>query len=363
MKNKDKEKKTKIALVCYSLSGGGLERVVSNISYMFEKMGIEVHLHIMQDEIGYPFAGELYQYKMNKSSGIKNLKKYLELRKNINTNNYDLIIDHRYRLNPFIEVFWQKVIYNKQKVINYIHSSEIKHYFSSLNEKLVYFIFRKRLFISVSKGIEKKSIKFFPSQRVETIYNPIILAESKNEPDIKKYIVAIARMDSKNTKQIDVLLECFKKSELPEKQIRLVIIGSGEKLEFIKKLVNTLELAEMVLFTGFLENPFPYLQNALFTTLTSKHEGLPTVLIESLMLGTPVVSFDCETGPNEIIIHEENGILVKNQNKDAFIAAMNRMISEPELYAKLKSNTIKSVEKFSYNQIKLEWKNFLDKYI
>lgn len=359
LKNKNIEKKFKIALVCHSLSEGGLERVVSNISYMFEKMGMQVHLHVMQDEIGYPFAGKLYQYNMNKFLGIKNFKKYLELKKNIRINNYDLIIDHRYRLNPFIEVFWQKFIYNKQKVVNYIHSSEIKHYFSSLNKKLVNFIFRKRLFISVSKGIEKKSIKFFPLQRVETIYNPIILAESGIEPDIKKYIVTIARMDSKNTKQVDVLLECYKKSELPEKQIKLIIIGSGEKLEYIKQLANSLELTEMVLFTKFLENPFSYLQNALFTTLTSKYEGLPTVLIESLMLGTPVVSFNCETGPNEIIINEENGLLVEDQNKEDFIKAMNRMVNDKELYTKLKSNSKKSAEKFSEKQIIHEWGHFI----
>ena len=81
------------------------------------------------------------------------------------------------------------------------------------------------------------------------------------------------------------------------------------------------------------------------------------------MLGTPVVSYDCETGPNEIIINEENGLLIDNQNKIAFIEAMNRMISEPELYQKLKSNAVKSVEKFSIHQIKYEWEKFLNKEI
>ena len=60
----------------------------------------------------------------------------------------------------------------------------------------------------------------------------------------------------------------------------------------------------------------------LFTTLTSKYEGLPTVLLESLMLWTLWFHiYDCEMRPNEIIINEENGLLVDNQNKIAFIEA------------------------------------------
>lgn len=100
----------------------------------------------------------------------------------------------------------------------------------------------------------------------------------------------------------------------------------------MEKLAEQLKIADQVLFTGFLDNPYQYLKKCFFTVLTSKYEGLGIVLIESLMLGTPVVSYDCEKGYNEIIINEENGLLVNNQSKKAFIEAMNRMIGEPELY-------------------------------
>lgn len=359
MKSKDKENKIKIALVSYSLSSGGLERIIANSSIMFSEMNIQVDLHILEAEIHYPFAGTLFVYDIKNKSTVEKIRKYKLLRKNLKNNNYDLIIDHRYRLSPISEFLWQYYIYNSQKVFNYIHSSVLSHYFSSLNKKLINLIFRKRLFIAVSKGIEKNVRKNFYLQRVKTIYNPVLLPELEDKPKFKNYIVTIARMDSKNTKQVDVLLECFAKSILPENNYDLIIIGSGEKQTEMELLAKELEISSHVLFTGFLENPYHYLQNAFFTTLTSKYEGLPTVLIESLMLGTPVVSFDCETGPNEIIINEENGLLVENQNKEAFILAMNRMISEPELYQKLKSNAIKSVEKFSLSVIKEEWRKMI----
>ena len=360
MKNKDKENKIKIALISYSLSSGGLERVIANSSIMFNEMNIEVDLHILEAEIHYPFAGTIFVYDIKNKSILEKIRKYELLRKNLKNNNYNLIIDHRYRLSPSSEFFWQYYIYSKQKVVNYIHSSVLLYYFSSLNSKLVNLIFRKRLFLSVSKGIESKVKTNFPSQKIKTIYNPISFSKPEIKPEIQKYIVTISRMDFGNTKQVDVLLECFAKSKLPENDYKLIIIGSGEKQTEMELLAKQLNVSNQVIFKGFLENPYHYLKNAFFTTLTSKYEGLPTVLIESLMLGTPVVSYDCETGPNEIIINEENGLLIDNQNKIAFIEAMNRMISEPELYQKLKSNAVKSVEKFSIHQINYEWEKFLN---
>lgn len=360
IKYKDKEKKIKIALISYSLSGGGLERVIANYSILYSEMNYEIDLHIIETEIHYPFAGNIFAYGIKNKSILEKFRKYLVLKRNLEKNNYDLIIDHRYRLSPISEIFWQFYIYNRQKVVNYIHSSEIKHYFSSLNENVVNFLFQKKLFISVSNGIEKKVRKSFPSQRIKTIYNPILLSEAEKKIQEKKYIITIARMDSKNTKQIDVLLECFAKSKLPVNDYKLIIIGSGERQKEMEAWAIKLNISDRVMFMGFLECPYPYLKNALFTTLTSKYEGLPTILIESLMLGTPVVSFDCETGPNEIIIHEENGLLVENQNKQAFISAMNRMVDEPGLYAKLKSNAKKSTEKFSLLKIKNEWEKIIE---
>lgn len=361
MKSKDNEKKIKIALVCYSISGGGLERIIANYSFLFEDMGYNVHLHIVDSAIDYPVTGKSFFYNICEKTFFEKIISYFLLKKNLKQNKYDLIIDHRFRINPISEFFWQKFIYYNQNVINYIHSSKIENYLASKNKTLIKIIFSKKHLLTVSKTIEYKINKNLPFLRTRSIYNPIIVEKKLNPfDDLGNYLVTVARMDKSNVKQIDLLLECYAKSELPENNFKLIIIGSGPSKETMVQLASTLKIEKKVFFTGFLENPYAFIRNAFFTALTSKHEGLPTVLIESLMLGTPVVSFDCETGPNEIIIHEQNGILVENQNKDAFINAMNRMINEPELYTKLKSNAIKSVEKFSIECIKLEWKNFIE---
>ncbi|WP_434980522.1 glycosyltransferase [Daejeonia sp. YH14] len=359
--SKNIEKKTKIALICYSLSIGGIERVVSNYSYLFTEMGMDVHIYIIRSETDYSFSGTLHQFDIEKHKGIAKIRKYQEIMKSIRENHFDFIIDHRYRLNPISEFFWQHWIYRQENVINYIHSSKIGNYLFS--KKLTNaLIFRKRTFVCVSKGIEEKINQIFPSLKTKTIYN-FVTVHADTDSCISElhdpFILAVARIDNTNVKQIDVLLECFAKSKLPAKNYKLMIIGSGERKKQMENLAEDLQIDDKVIFMGYLTNPYAYFSKAKFTTLTSKYEGLGVVLIESLMLGTPVVSYDCESGPREIIINEENGLLIKNQDKEAFIKAMERLAEDEKLYQKLKAASKKSVEKFTQNRMIQQWKDFL----
>src|SRR5690606_13781436 len=282
------------------------------------------------------------------------------IRNSLKNNQFQLIIDHRYRLNGWTEIMWQKFIYNKETVLNYVHSSNIYNYlFRSI--KFNEFLFKNRPFICVSKGIEQLVVKDFPLLKTTTIYNFVDVKLSKTPLNVsEKYILAIARMDFENVKQIDVLLECYAKSILPKNDIRLIILGYGIRLEEMKILANKLNIADFVDFKGFQPNTEKYYKNAFFTILTSKYECLPTVLVESLTMNTPVISFNCETGPNEIIIDRFNGLLIENQNKTKMIDGMNELVGNEELYQSLKQNAQNSVEQFQLKAICNQWEQYLN---
>ena len=129
----------------------------------------------------------------------------------------------------------------------------------------------------------------------------------------------------------------------------------------LKQLVHDLHLQEQVVFLGRKQNPFPYYKNALFTVLTSKNEGFPMVLIESLATGTPVVSYDCDSGPNEIIQNRENGLLVENQHPQKMTDALNEMVENEKFYLHCKANSKQSVSAFTLDKIGADWLTILNK--
>ena len=84
------------------------------------------------------------------------------------------------------------------------------------------------------------------------------------------------------------------------------------------------------------------------------------MIIESFACETPVVSYDCKSGPNEVIEHNKNGLLVKNQDIKELVKAMNLMIEDQELYNLCKSNTLKTALEFSPEIIGQQWLDLMN---
>ena len=162
-----------------------------------------------------------------------------------------------------------------------------------------------------------------------------------------------------NNKQFDKMIEAYSLSILPKKNIKLVLIGDGPQKIKLEKWVIEKKLSENVIFLGFLNNPFQYLRKSMFTLLTSKNEGLPNLITESLACGTPVVAFDCQSGPSELINNRQNGLLVENQDFDKFRIAMNEMVENTTLYQYCKSNAFESVQQFAIEKIGKQWLDYL----
>jgi N-acetylgalactosamine-N,N'-diacetylbacillosaminyl-diphospho-undecaprenol 4-alpha-N-acetylgalactosaminyltransferase len=170
-----------------------------------------------------------------------------------------------------------------------------------------------------------------------------------------EYIIAIGRNDDKNVKQLDKLIDSYSKSVLPQKKIKLVLLGVDKNNSRLKKAAIQSRVEDEILFLDFDENPFKYLARAKYLVLASKHEGFPMVLIEALSCQIPVISFNCVSGPKEIITDKENGLLVENQNFEKLILAMNEFITNEKLYNHCKKNSLGSVSKFSIEKIGQEW--------
>ncbi len=358
------DKKIKIALLAYRLSGGGLEKVMSSLSIYFSKVGLDVHNIVLEDFVEYPYGGILLNLGIGKSenqSVTEKAKSFLALKNYIDTNNFDNIIDFRYRLQPFKELLYAKFIFKSNTILT-VHSSKIKTYLPD-NSFVTEMICDGKKIVCVSNKIQELVEEKHRLKNCTTIYNPIdleIVAQMTSE-EIgidSEFIIAIGKYDQHNVKQLDLLIGAFAKSILPQSSIKLMLLGAGENPHLIK-VARKYQIENLVIWKGFDSNPHKYISKAKFLVLSSKYEGFGMVLVEALANKIPVVSFDCIAGPNEIITHEHNGLLVKNQDFDAMTHSLNRFVQDQELYEHCKSNAYQSVQRFSIELIGKQWLDLL----
>lgn len=351
------ENQTKIALVGYKLAQGGQERVFSTVSALLKQAGCDVYVIVLEDEIEYPYFGMLKNL-----GNYSKFQKYFQLRKYLKVNQFDYIIDFRYRINPLMELLFLHYIYVGFNTIYTIHSSKLDLYFTR-NNAVARQIFNKvNSIVCVSVAMNEKIKQDYDFANGVVISNSIsektVVLDVENKRLPFKYCVAVGRLVA--LKQFDKLIETYCQSDLCKSEIHLVILGDGEEKERLQKQIENTELSTYIHLLGFKENTFEFLKNAEFLVLTSQYEGFPMVILEALHVGTPIISFDCETGPNEMIRDEFNGLLVENQNFEALKIAMNKFIMDKELYNFCKHNAKESTAPFSEDNIQRKWLDLLN---
>lgn len=186
--------------------------------------------------------------------------------------------------------------------------------------------------VGVSEGVSSYIGATFavPKDRITTIYNPVISQEllaKADEPLEHPWFVPgappvlLASGRLREQKDFVTLLRAFARVRAA-RPCRLIILGEGQDRGVLEAEVEALGLRDAVQLPGFVPNPYPYMRAASLFVLSSRWEGLPTVLIEALACGCPVVSTDCPSGPHEILEGGRWGPLVPVADPDALAEAI-----------------------------------------
>src|SRR5262249_29674868 len=132
-------------------------------------------------------------------------------------------------------------------------------------------------------------------------------------------IISVGRLIEQKDQQ--TLIHAFAKVR-SHRPCRLIILGEGEKRATLAALAQKLGVGSDVLMPGFIANPYSWMSKSAVFVLSSKFEGLSTVLIEAMQCGTPVISTDCPSGPAEILEHGQWGRLLPAGDVDALVSAI-----------------------------------------
>lgn len=199
--------------------------------------------------------------------------------------------------------------------------------------------------VAVSQGAADDLARFAGIDRakVEAIYNPVVGTEpppdgGRRDPaewwsGPHRRILAVGTL--KSIKDYRTLITAFA-TVRRSVDARLLILGEGECRPQLEAHARDQGVAPDVLMPGFVHDPWPYYRRADLHVLSSIAEGLPTVLIEALAAGTPIVSTDCPSGPREILCDGKFGALVPVGNPAALAAAIVRALATEHDRAALK---------------------------
>lgn len=198
-----------------------------------------------------------------------------------------------------------------------------------------------------------------PIEKISVIHNYFENLRDDFRYNNSDNIVTIGRL--KSVKGYDRLLEIAKRLD-NELNInwKWDIYGVGEDEKNIRDSIKKNKLEERVFLKGVTKKPIETMNKYSLYVLTSYYEGLPLTLLEAQIARLPIISFDCPTGPAEIVEHQINGFLIENGNIDKMVNAIKILLLNPELKEQFSANSKKNILNFSEKKILNKWKKLID---
>ena len=340
---------------------GGRERVVSNLlGYWNEKYEIvlltkdtgncfyELPQNLKKISLNCPLhldmssrVNRIKSIILNFCKSVYSLKKYLK----------QIEFDYIYTATPLnsFEVYLTGIEIGKKLVISEHASINAFNRVYMWMKKVVY---PKAYCISVPNSMDTKSYLEWGCSAVFIPHTVTFPATSRNKLN-QKVVLNVGRLtaDKQQAKLISIW------SQIKDKNgWKLMIVGDGEEKERLHQLIQQKGVSDTVYLCGARKDIDQVYRNASIFAFTSRCEGFGMVLLEAMSFGIPCISFDCPSGPRDIVINGENGFLIDNNCEDEFCNKLQEMLlyDEGDLL-KLGERAFKTVQDWDNEEILSRW--------
>lgn len=337
--------KIKILHVTYDMRIGGTEQVIKNLIQGSDKSIFEMSILCIESPLG-PFANELLEQGINISALSRqpgfDTKLITQIRHYIKENKIDIVHCHQY--TPYIYGLFGSFFTNAKVIFTehgrfYPDSSSWKR---KLLNPLLNIFTAATTAISAATKQALSEFENIPTNKIQIVYNGIFgLKDDKDKTKLLSKELAfseqvpcigtIARLDP--IKNHSMMLKAFKKALDTGLTCKLLLVGDGEEMPNIVKLVAALKLEKHVVLTGYEPKPQNHLALMDIYLLPSLSEGTSMTLLEAMSMGKPCIVTHAGGNP-EIVLDEITGLVTPNDDENAYAAAIVRLINDVQLQHK-----------------------------
>jgi len=344
-----------------SLNYGGAEISMSRIADYLTNSGIKLYLVVAKSKQSNEVKINNSDTKVIYLNSRKTLFSIFKLQRLITKLDPDIILSTLPTPN-FVIVFLKFFrLINAKVVVREAYANYLswdKSLFNKLNKKLSIFAFKHsdgNIFIS--NELKENVHNFIVNQNSTVIYNPVFTHdffgranEQVSEIDKNKILwVTSSRLE--HQKGLDLLFDAIEEIQI-DYDFEVLVLGSGSKLKEFKNKYKHLPIT----FVGNVTNPLKFLNIADLFLFPSRGEGLGNSLIEAEILGLPIISSDCPTGPKEIVELFSNGVLFESENKQD----LKRKLSNIN-YKKTNNVREEAINKFAIDIVGKKYLTFFEK--
>ncbi|MBI9079551.1 MAG: glycosyltransferase family 4 protein [Pseudodesulfovibrio sp.] len=359
----------RIALFIASLGTGGAERVTCIMANYWVGHGHEVHLVTLSwdgAEPAYPLdplvrldsfgAGGPSHGLLNKVRS--NVSRLAGVRAAIRRIEPDVVISHVDSTNVLVALACVGLGI-KPFLVEHIHPPmhDIGPVWGTLRS-FSYGLARKVVVLTEATRQHFRST--LGDDKIAVIPNPVVEADSSSQAEVVKSYPRVLLCAGRLVRQkgFDIMLDTFARIAPDFPDWGLVILGEGPERVALETQTASLGLTDRVQMPGVVDNPF-YSYGADIFVMPSRYEGFPMALCEAMAAGLPAVSFDCPTGPADIVRTEVDGILVPPERGEELAHALSRMMSDPLLRKALSAKSVEVAGRFSVERVMGVWEQLI----